>query len=113
MTIAEDLFRKYLEDKANPEEVRRVEIWLHRQHPEGLDELLSIIWNERELLMPEEQQAQLWQQLRAATGQAPAADSVPMYSRWRIGSGVAAAVVAALLLTGGVWWMNRRDKTTE
>jgi transmembrane sensor len=113
MTITEDLFRKYLEGKANPEEVRMVEIWLHRQHPEGLDELLSMIWNERELPMPEEQQAQLWQKLRAATGQTHAADSVPMYSRWSSGSGVAAAVVAALLLTGGVWWMNRRDKTTE
>lgn len=112
MTIAEDLFRKYLEGKANSEEVRRIELWLHRQRPEGLDELLSVIWNEKELPMPEGQQAQLWQQLRAATGQTPAADSVPMYSRRNIGSRLAAAVVAALLLTGGVWWINR-SKTME
>ncbi len=112
MTIAEDLFRKYLEGKASPEEARRVETWLHRQQPEGLDELLSMIWNEKELPMPKKQQADLWPPLKAATGQTPAAEPIPMYSRWRIGSRVAAAVVA-LLLTGGLWWMNRRDKTTE
>src|ERR1700743_1388565 len=104
MEITVALFQQYLRGECDESAARAVEQWLHSQDPAIIDKVMLRLWNEDYPAMPDEESRILWQQLERRTGM-PALRQKQKVIRmdWlRQRRGIAAAVILALCLAGGI-----------